>query len=101
MPFASPGMNMSGMGEALTKAWIQVVLAGMTLPSNYGTEYIRSFERVYTDTAARYKLVRIPFLLEGVGGNATLTQPDGIHPTAEGARIVAGTVMHYLEPLLR
>jgi acyl-CoA thioesterase-1 len=48
-----------------------------------------------------YKLTRIPFLLEGVGGHPDLIQPDGIHPTAEGAEIVAHNVMNYLQPLLR
>jgi acyl-CoA thioesterase-1 len=55
---------------------------------------------MYVDLAKQYKLARIPFLLEGVGGHPDLTQPDGIHPTAEGAQIVAQTVMHYLQPLL-
>ena len=71
------------------------------LPRNYGPEYIHSFEQMYVDLAGQYKLVRIPFLLEGVGGNASLTQPDGLHPTAQGAEIVAHTVMQYLEPLLK
>ena len=73
----------------------------MTLPRNYGPEYIHSFEQMYVELAKQYKLPRIPFLLEGVGGNPDLTQPDGIHPTAAGARIVAGTVMKYLRPLLQ
>ena len=89
------------MIEALQKAQIQILLAGMTLPRNYGPEYIHSFEQMYVDLAKQYKLARIPFLLEGVGGHPDFTQPDGIHPTAEGAAIVARTVMQYLRPLLR
>ena len=46
-----------------------VLLAGMTLPRNYGPEYIHSFEQIYVGLAKQYKLARIPFLLEGVGGN--------------------------------
>jgi acyl-CoA thioesterase-1 len=88
------------MIEALQKARAQVLLAGMTLPRNYGPEYIQSFEQVYVDLSRQHKLARIPFLLEGVGGHPDLMQPDGIHPTAEGARIVAHNVMKYLEPLL-
>ena len=72
----------------------------MTLPRNYGPEYIHSFEQIYVGLAQQYELARIPFLLEGVGGNPELTQPDGIHPTAEGAQIVARTVMRYLKPML-
>jgi acyl-CoA thioesterase-1 len=55
---------------------------------------------MYVDLASKYKLARIPFLLDGVGGNPNLMQADGIHPTAQGAEIVANTVMRYLAPLL-
>jgi acyl-CoA thioesterase-1 len=100
-PVASAKQNMAGMIEALRKNGAQVIIAGMTLPRNYGPEYIHSFEQMYVDLANQYHLVRIPFLLEGVGGVASLTQPDGLHPTAKGAQIVAGTVMKYLKPLLK
>jgi acyl-CoA thioesterase I len=101
LPVTAARRNLAQIIEALQKAHIQILLAGMTLPRNYGPEYIHSFEQMYVELAKQYKLARIPFLLEGVGGNAQLTQPDGIHPTAEGAQIVARTVMKYLEPLLR
>jgi acyl-CoA thioesterase-1 len=93
--------NLAAMIEGLQKTGATVVLAGITLPRNYGPDYIKPFDAVFIDLATKYKLTRIPFLLEGVGGNATLTQPDGLHPTAEGAAIVARTVMKYLEPLLK
>jgi len=73
----------------LQKAGVRIVLAGMTLPPNYGPEYIRAFQMIYEDLAKKYKLPLIPFLLEGVGGHAGLMQRDGIHPNAEGSRIVA------------
>ena len=72
----------------------------MTLPPNYGPDYIRSFERMYTTMAAKYKLPLIPFLLAGVAGSPELMQEDGIHPTAEGNSRVAANVLRYLEPLL-
>jgi acyl-CoA thioesterase-1 len=93
--------NLAAMIEGLQKAGSTVVLAGMTLPRNYGPDYIKQFDAVFPDLAAKYKLTRIPFILDGVGGNPALTQPDGLHPTAEGAAIVAKTVMKYLEPLLK
>jgi acyl-CoA thioesterase I len=55
---------------------------------------------MYLDLGRKYKLPTIPFFLEGVGGHPDLTQPDGIHPTAEGAEIVARNVFKYLKPLL-
>ena len=93
--------NLATMIEGLQKAGATVVLAGITLPRNYGPDYIKQFDTVFTDLATKYRLTRIPFLLEGVGGNPKLTQADGLHPTAEGSAIVAKTVMKYLEPLLK
>jgi acyl-CoA thioesterase-1 len=100
LPVAAARKNLADMIEALQKNGARVVLAGMTLPRNYGPEYIHAFEQMYVELAKQYRLARIPFLLEGVGGNPELTQPDGLHPTAEGAQIVAQTVMRYLQPLL-
>jgi len=101
LPVTSTEANLSTMIEGIQKAGAKVVLAGMTLPRNYGPEYIGSFEKVYGRLAAKYKVALIPFLLEGVGGNASLTQPDGIHPTAEGAAIVAKTAFTYVQPELK
>jgi acyl-CoA thioesterase-1 len=100
LPVASARKNLTDMVEVFQKAHVAILLAGMTLPRNYGPEYIRSFEQVYMDLAKQYKLDRIPFLLEGVGGHPELTQSDGLHPTAEGAEIVARNVMNYLQPML-
>ena len=100
-PVTSTRDNLVIMIEGLQKAGAKVVLAGMTLPRNYGPDYIGQFDGVYPALAAKYKLTRIPFLLEGVGGNPKLTQPDGLHPTAEGCAIVARTVLQYVEPLLK
>ena len=72
-----------------------------TLPRNYGPDYIASFDKVYLELAAQYKIPRIPFLLDGVGGVPKLMQQDSIHPTAQGNAIVAKTVFRYLEPMLK
>jgi acyl-CoA thioesterase I len=73
----------------------------MTLPPNYGPDYVSSFQRIYTDLAAKYKLALIPFLLSDIiTPDLRYFQRDGVHPTAEGARIVTGTVLRTLKPLL-
>jgi acyl-CoA thioesterase-1 len=100
LPVETTRGNLEQIIRALSAAGSRVVLAGMTLPPNYGADYIRGFEQVYKDLAAKYKLARIPFLLEGVATNPNLMQRDGIHPTAEGNAIVAQLVMRYLKPLL-
>jgi acyl-CoA thioesterase I len=79
----------------------QVVLVGMQAPPNMGREYAARFRTVYPELARRNGLAIVPFLLEGVGGVRALNQADGVHPTAEGQRRLAGTVWTVLEPLLR
>jgi acyl-CoA thioesterase-1 len=101
LPVATTHANLKQMIQAFQHAGIRILLAGMTLPRNYGTAYIHSFESVYADLASEFQLASIPFLLEGVGGHPDLTQPDGIHPTAQGCEIVSRNVMKYLEPLLK
>lgn len=86
--------------QRLKSANVQVILAGMKLPPNYGKEYTSKFETMYRDLAHVHSLPLIPFLLEGVGGNTSLNQADGIHPTAEGYRIVVETVLKSLLPIL-
>ncbi len=100
LPVETTRGNLEQIIRALSAAGSNVVLAGMTLPPNYGPDYIRGFEQVYKDLAAKYKVTLIPFLLEGVASNPNLMQRDGIHPTAEGNEIVARLVMRYLKPLL-
>jgi acyl-CoA thioesterase I len=100
LPVETTRGNLDQIIRALSAAGSNVVLAGMTLPPNYGPDYIRGFEQVYKDLAAKYKVARIPFLLEGVAADPNLMQRDGIHPTAEGNEIVARLVMRYLKPLL-
>ena len=100
-PVAIAEAHLAQMIEAFQKDGVRVVLAGITLPPNYGPEYIRKFESMYTELAARYKLPLIPFLLAGVAANPRLMQQDGLHPNAEGTRLVAQTVMRALMPLLR
>ena len=101
LPVSTTHANLEQMILALQRAGANVVLAGMTLPPNYGEDYIRSFEAVYKDLAQQYHLPLIPFLLRGVGGNPGLMQRDGIHPTGAGNRIVAENVMRVIEPLLK
>jgi len=80
---------------------VKIVIAGMQIPPNLGADYAVNFERVYAELARENNAVLIPFLLEGVGGHRDLNQPDMIHPTAAGHRIIADLVWRTLEPILR
>lgn len=79
---------------------IVVILVGMEAPPNYGPEYTASFRQVFQDVAREERVLFIPFLLAGVAGQANLNQGDGIHPTADGATIMAETVWRVLRPVL-
>jgi acyl-CoA thioesterase I len=100
LPVASTRSNLEQIIVALQKTGVRVVLAGMTLPPNYGPDYIRSFQRIYPELAAKYKLALIPFLLAGVGGDSRYMQRDGLHANAAGNRRIAENVMAALQPLL-
>ncbi len=101
VPLTATRSNLEKMIQALLAAKSKVVIAGMTLPPNYGPDYIGEFERIYVELATKYKLPRIRFLLEGVALDSALMQRDGIHANAKGNQKVAGNVMKTLEPLLK
>jgi acyl-CoA thioesterase I len=101
LPVETTRANLEQIIQMLQSTGSKVIIAGMTLPPNYGPDYIKPFQQVYADLANKYKVTRIPFLLSDVALHPNLMQRDGIHPTAEGNEIVARTVMRYLKPLLR
>ncbi len=101
LSLAETRRNLELIIEQLQQASVTVVLAGMKLPPNYGQEYTQGFEEIYPALARRYRLKLIPFFLEGIAGETELNQPDGIHPTAEGYRIIVGNLFESLKPLLK
>jgi acyl-CoA thioesterase I len=80
---------------------ISVLLTGMEAPPNYGAAYTTQFRKTFSQVAEQERVAFMPFFLEGVAGIPNLNQPDGIHPTPEGARIVADNLWRYLKPLLK
>jgi acyl-CoA thioesterase-1 len=79
---------------------VAIVVAGMEAPPNMGDRFTERFRAVFVDVARRNDATLIPFLLDGVAADPALNQADGIHPTAEGQRIIAETAWKYLHPLL-
>jgi acyl-CoA thioesterase-1 len=78
----------------------RVVVAGMRMPDNLGEEFTRDFAKVYRQVAGDSEATLIPFLLEGVGGEPSLNQPDMIHPNAAGHRAIANHVWPLLRPVM-
>ncbi len=92
--------NLSAIITRAQKRGISVILAGMEAPPNYGEQYTVEFRQAYRDVAQEHNVPLIPFLLDGVAGLREMNQGDGIHPNAEGARVVERTVWRTLEPVL-
>jgi acyl-CoA thioesterase-1 len=92
--------NLTRIVERAEASGARVLLAGMRMPPNYGDQYTRAFAAVYPEVAKATGAALAPFLLEGVAGNPKLNQPDGIHPTAEGHRLIAERLWPHLKPLL-
>jgi acyl-CoA thioesterase-1 len=101
LPLDMTESNLEQITQMLQSGGSKVLLAGMTLPPNYGSDYITRFGQIYANVSKKDNVPLIPFLLSDVVFRPGLMQQDGIHPTAQGNEIVAKTVMRYLKPLLR
>jgi acyl-CoA thioesterase I len=99
LPVDQLRQNLAQIIERAQSRGIEVLLAGMEAPPNYGRDYIVSFHQVYPALATQYHVALVPFLLQGVAGIDALNQRDGIHPTAAGARLVADNVWAVLKPI--
>jgi acyl-CoA thioesterase I len=100
LPIDSTRSNLDQIVSALERTGTKVVLGGITLPPNYGADYIRQFNETYALLARKYHVPLLPFLLQDVYGTAGSMQADGIHATAQGNQQVARNLMPLLEPLL-
>jgi acyl-CoA thioesterase-1 len=93
--------NLQTMIDSSKQAGAKVLLAGMQIPPNYGPRYSNQFKALYSQLAEKNQAALIPFLLEGIGGNADLVQRDGIHPTAGAQPMIVKNVQPELEKLLQ
>ena len=100
LPASALRDNLEAIVSRAEAKGITVLLAGMEAPPNFGPEYVREYRQAYADVARAGDLPFVPFLLEGVAGESRLNQPDGIHPNAEGHRVIAELLWRELEPLL-
>jgi acyl-CoA thioesterase-1 len=92
--------NLDKIIERAQLKGVVVLLAGMYAPTNSGADYQREVREAFQSLARERRVTLIPFFLDRVGGIESLNQADGIHPNAEGTKIVADTVYATLRPLL-
>jgi acyl-CoA thioesterase-1 len=93
--------NLDHIVSTLTASGTKVVLAGITLPPDYGADYIRQFNETYDLLAKKFHVPMLPFILKGVYGVNGMMQPDRTHATSAGNKVVADNVFSLIEPLLK
>ena len=104
LPLAMTEDNLAAMTKAAQSAGARVLLVGMQVPPNYGTDYARQFAGVFAKVAAAHKAAVVPFFLKGVADGADplrLFQADRIHPREEAHPIMLDNVWPELKKLLR
>ena len=101
LPIADSRNNLDTIVRTLKASGAKVVLAGITLPPDYGPDYIHQFTDTYRLLAKKYNVPLLPFLLQGVFGKTDMMQPDRTHATAQGNQIVADNILPLLTPLLK
>jgi acyl-CoA thioesterase-1 len=101
LPVDQTRANLDQVLSTLEKAHVKILLAGITLPPDYGRDYIRSFDEIFRSLAAKHHIAVVPMLYKDLINVPDTIQGDGIHPTAKGSAIIAGTLYSALQPLLR
>ncbi len=100
LPLDQTRRNLDRVLTSLEAAHIRILLAGITLPPNYGPEYVQSFDQVFRTLAAHHHVAFVPMIYKDLINVPGTIQQDGIHPTAKGSEIIAKTLLPALKPLL-
>jgi acyl-CoA thioesterase I len=101
LPIDETRKNLDQVLTGVENAHAKIVLAGITLPPDYGQDYIRAFEAMFRQLAATHHVAFIPMLYRDLVHVPGTIQGDGIHPTAKGSEMIADTIFPVLKPLLR
>ena len=100
-PLSETRRNLDQVLTTLEAAHVKTLLAGITLPPNYGQEYIRQFDQLFSELAAKHHTAFVSMIYRDLIHVPGTIQPDGIHPTAKGSEMIARTLLPALTPLLR
>ena len=92
--------NLDQILTTLSASNIPVLLAGMKAPGNWGDAYVKAFDAIYPELAAKHGAALYPFFLEGVALNPKLVLADGMHPTAEGVAEIVKRILPNVEALI-
>jgi acyl-CoA thioesterase-1 len=101
IPLNQTRRNLDTVLTGLENAHVKILLAGITLPPNYGPDYIQTFETMFRELATQHHTAFVPMIYKDLVKVPNTIQADGIHPTAKGSEIIADTLFPTLRPLLR
>lgn len=101
LPVSLAQQNIAAMIRRLQRSGAKVALAGISLPPQYGTDYIARFDSMYPALSEQFHVPLLPFILQNVYGVDGDIQQDGVHPTAQGAKQVATNVEKLIQPMLK
>ncbi|HUP56855.1 MAG TPA: arylesterase [Bdellovibrionota bacterium] len=101
MKLSETRKNLSRVIAMAKEKGVEVLLAGMRVPPNYGKEFTEGFEALYRDLAREHSVALVPFLLEGIGGEKEMNLDDGIHPNERGHQKMAETILPHLLKLVK
>lgn len=92
--------NLERIISSLQDRKIEILLAGMRAPKNWGEDYAKAFDKIYPDLARKYDLLLYPFFLEGVALNSSLVLEDGLHPNDKGVAVIVKKILPFVKKLL-
>lgn len=101
LPISQSKANLDKIVATLQGAGIQVAIAGITLPPQYGVDYVDQFNQMFVSVSKKYHVPMTPFLLQGAYGGVGMMQADGIHATAKGNEVVARNILNLLKSMLK
>jgi acyl-CoA thioesterase-1 len=101
LPITATQTNLDHVVATLQDAGVKVALAGITLPPNYGGDYIHAINQAYVDAAKKFHVPLLPFIYEHAYHVPGAIQPDGIHATAKGNALVAQNIFRLIKPMLK
>ncbi|MEO8042525.1 MAG: arylesterase [Acidobacteriota bacterium] len=101
VPVAKMKTNLDQIIRKAQAKNVKVLLCGMLAPPTMGADYQRDYTNAFPDLADEYKVAYVPFLLENIALKKDLNQADGIHPNAEGTKIMTANVYKKLKPMLK
>ncbi len=101
VPVAATKKALGALLSKLQERHVDVLLAGMEAPRNWGEDYVRDFKAMYRSLAQDSGALLYPFFLAGVALDNSLSLADGLHPNTEGVAKIVERILPDVEALIK